>query len=309
MRILVTGVSGLLGLNAALQLRRHHEVIGCYHTHPLAAAGVRTFRCDLAGSDAIHPLLAGVEPHVILHAAGLASVDHCEADPVLARRLNVSAAVSVARLAQTIGARLIHISTDHVFDGTQPMRAETDAVGPMNVYARTKQEAEQQVLAACPEALVVRTNFYGWGTSRRTSLSDWILGGLEESRELRMFDDVFFTPVLVNDLVDRCMALLEAGASGILHVGGAERLSKYGFGVRVARAFGYADPDIVPVSIGTLSLTAVRPRDMSLNSLRADALLGSRAALAEGLTRLQRLRQEGWPREMEEAVSASASEL
>jgi dTDP-4-dehydrorhamnose reductase len=308
MKVFITGVSGLLGLNVAWQLRDRFEIHGCYNSHPLLAPGIRAVRCDLAQSDAVGALLMSVRPGVIINAAGLTSVDRCESDPDLARRLNVEAATLLARIATTIGSRLIHVSTDHLFDGVAARRSESDVVSPLNVYARTKWQAELRVLEACPTALVVRTNFFGWGTSRRESFSDWVLNGLEQARRLPMFDDVFFTPILVNDLIDRFVSLFDRGASGVLHVGGADRLSKFQFGVRLARTFGYPETGIVPVPIDAMKLGAPRPRDMSLDSRQAELLLGSpMPTLDDGFARLQRLSREQWPQALERAMSASAS--
>jgi dTDP-4-dehydrorhamnose reductase len=294
-KILITGVSGLLGLNAAMQLRHRSEVVGCYHANPIEFPGVCTLRCDVTDGDAVDRLVERERPHVIFHAAGLANVDHCETDQQLAFAMNVSAAALVARAAVRTGARLVHISTDHVFDGSRGMWTEHDPVHPLNEYARTKWEGERQVIAACPDALVVRTNFYGWGTSRRESFSDWIVRGLESGQPLRMFDDVFFTPLLVNDLIDRTMDLLARGATGVMHVSGPERLSKYEFGLRIARAFGLSATEIMPVSIAAANLAARRPRDMSLDSARAAAAIGTPArTLDAGLLQLRQQRESDW---------------
>ena len=307
MKLLVTGVSGFLGLNAALQLRDRFELTGCYHAHPLTMSGVCTVRCDLTQADEIESLVDDSRPEIIVHAAGLTNVDQCERDPALAVRLNVAAARTVARQAQRIGARLLHISTDHLFDGTRPMRSETDPTSPLNVYAQTKWKAEREVQAACPGALIVRTNFFGWGSPVRESFSDWVLHGLQQSDQLRMFADVFFTPLLVNDLIDRAVALLERDGSGVVNIVGADRLSKYAFGLRLARTFGFSEDQILAVETSTVSLNAVRPRDMSLSSLRAEELLGSpMPSVDAGLARLQQLGAGGWPQKLARAVVAAS---
>jgi dTDP-4-dehydrorhamnose reductase len=304
MKIFVTGISGLLGVNLAWQLKDRFEVHGCFNRHVFTAKGIEAVQCDLTREGAIDALLESARPDVIINAAGQTSVDQCEADPDLARRLNIGVAVSAAGAASKLGAKLVHISTDHLFDGTAANRRETDAVSPLNVYARTKREAEDRVLDTRPGALVVRTNFFGWGTPHRESFSDWVLHGLQQSRQIPMFNDVFFTPILVNDLIDRVVGLLDAGASGIVHVGGADRLSKYDFGRRLAAAFGYADEHIVPIPVGQLTLKAERPRDMSLNSHKAEGLLDSPTpTLDEGLIRLHRLGREGWPLALERVMT------
>src|ERR1051325_3013950 len=158
MRLFITGISGLLGLNVALAASGRHDVAGCYREHPVAAPGVRAYALDVRKREALDALLATERPDVVLHTVGLSNVGAGEADPVLAEELNMTVARDAARSARRAGARFIHISTDHLFDGERPLRGEDDPLAPLNVYAKTKGEAEQAVLAEDPDALVVRTN-------------------------------------------------------------------------------------------------------------------------------------------------------
>jgi len=249
MKLFVTGISGLLGLNIALQARERFQVSGCYLTHPVALDGIQAVKADITTFDALEEFLKEIHPDVIVHTAGLTNVEACEANPVLAYRLNVEGAERIAKIAAILGAQLVHISSDHLFDGIKPWKTETDSPMPLNTYARTKWQAEQVVLQACPDALIIRTNFFGWGTSVRTSFSDWILRSLAQQRELTMFSDVFFTPILINDLVDVMVELIGRGATGIFHVVGSERLSKYTFALKVAEVFGYPKDGIRAISV------------------------------------------------------------
>lgn len=303
MKLFVTGISGLLGLNIALQTRECFQVSGCYYTHPIILDGIRPLKLDVTSFGASQQALRKIRPDVIVHTAGLTNVEEGEANPVLAHRLNVRAAQHVGRIADTLGAQLVHISTDHLFDGTRPWKTETDVPAPLNTYARTKWQAEQVVLQACSNALIIRTNFFGWGTSVRTSFSDWILQALEQSCELTMFSDVFFTPILINDLVDLALELIAREATGIFHVAGGERLSKYSFALRMAEVFGYPRNHIRAMSVEEFPFKARRPKDMSLSSRKAESCLQVRMPTPEeGLERLKRLHEEGWPRALEKAI-------
>lgn len=307
MKIFVTGISGLLGLNVALAARHRFEVAGCYRTHPVAADGIDAVAADARDPDAMARVLDRTRPDVVLHTVGLSSVDGCEDDPALAFEVNVTAAREVARLARARAMRLIHISTDHLSDGGKPDRDEADALAPLNVYAKTKAEAEQAVLGEHPDALVVRTNFYGWGTSVRTSFSDWILAGLADGRTLTMFDDVYFTPILVNDLADALWALVAGEARGILNVAGGERVSKYEFARLGAEVFALPVTGLRAVKADTMALKAPRPHDMSLSMRRVEGTLGRRMpTVRDGLLRLRALREAGWPRTLQAALDGGA---
>lgn len=308
MRVLITGVSGLLGLNLTLMMRGRVHITGCYWRHPIALDGVGAVRVDLLEPGTVASVVDRAQPEVVVHTAGLTGVDDCEADPDLARRLNVALAIEVAQAVHSRGIKLVHLSSDHVFSGTAPApwHPEDEAPSPVNIYARTKAQAEQAVRQACPQALVIRTNFYGWGSPVRTSLSDWILAGMREGRELSMFTDVFFTPILINDLGEAMFDLLAAGATGVYHIAGAERLSKFDFAHRLAEVFGIPKPRIRPASVESAGLRAPRPKDMSLSTEKVARLLGCRMpTVVEGLRRLRALEEGGWPHELAAALKAA----
>ena len=303
MKLFITGISGLLGLNLALQARERFQISGCYYAHPIVLDGIQALKADIASTDVLDRALRKIRPDVILHTAGLTNVEECEANPVLAQRLNVEAVQHVAKIADTLRARLIHISTDHLYDGAEPWKKETDIPDPLNVYARTKWEAEQVVLKVCPDAMIIRTNFFGWGTSIRVSFSDWILNALAENRELTMFNDVFFTPILINDLVDKMIDLMVRKATGIFHVAGGERLSKYAFAIELAQVFNYSKDKIRQISVEGFPFRAKRPKDMSLSSEKAGRYLGMRMpAVKDALNRLKEIESEGHSAALERAV-------
>jgi dTDP-4-dehydrorhamnose reductase len=287
-RLLVTGISGLLGLNVAVRARARFAVSGCYAAHPVVLPGVETAAVDVRSADAVRRFVERTRPDIIVHTVGMSSVDGCESDPGLAQELNVDAAEVVARVAHAVGARLVHVSTDHLFDGERAYRREDEPLAPMNVYAKTKAEAETVVLREHPEALVVRTNFYGWGTSVRMSFSDWILRALDAGEPLTMFTDVYFSPLFVDDLTDAALALLDRGVRGVVNVAGGERLSKHEFALRTAEVFDLPASKVRATSVDEAALRAARPKDMSLDVTRAVAALGRPMPSArDGLRRLR----------------------
>jgi dTDP-4-dehydrorhamnose reductase len=295
-KILLTGVSGLLGLNAAAVLRERHVVVGAYLDHPVALQGVSVLQVDMADEQAVNRWLERERPDLVWHTAGLTNVETCESSPDLAQRLNVGAAEHVAAAAARVGAGLIHVSTDHLFDGTVGRCAEATLASPLNVYAATKLEAERQVDAVHATAFILRTNFFGWGHARRRSLSDWIIDGLRQGETRGMFDDVYFTPMLANDLVDTGMALFDRGKPGLYHVAGGERLSKFAFGVAVAERFRLDARLIQPRSVETFTFEARRPRDMSLATEKVTSVVGyAMPDVDTAVERLARLEARGWP--------------
>ncbi len=272
--VLVTGGSGLLGLNWAAALRQTHRVILAEHHRSVSMSGVKTAQVSLESVDNILRTLDSEEPDQVVHAAGLTSIEACEANPELAHQINVQLAVNLAQACAARGVKLAHISTDHVFRGDNPLLSEEAPVSPVNVYGKTKAKAETLVTEACSDALIIRTNFYGWGSSYRQSFSDWILSSLKAGKPITLFDDVFYTPILASRLTYAVHALLDRAADGVFHVVGDNRISKHEFGMCIASRFGFDHSLIKSGSIGASNSLVCRPRDMSLSNQKVSTSIG-----------------------------------
>lgn len=270
-RVLITGGSGLLGSTLGRLVAADHDVYATFHVHPASIQGVSWVSLDIRDPAQVNAVVKDIKPALVIHTAALALVDYCEEHPDEARSLNAAATEHVARAAAAAGSRLVYISTDSVFDGKAGNYAENDPTNPPNVYARTKLEGEQYVRNILPESLIIRTAFYGWNVQNKQSLAEWVLAGLRQGRNLSMFTDVYFTPIVTDNLAEAILALYQRGCQGTYHVGGSERCSKYQFGRAVARVFSL-DADLVrPSSIEAADFKAPRAADLSLNSALAAA--------------------------------------
>lgn len=301
-RVLITGGSGLLALNWACAIRDRYDVLLATHTRRVALAGTHAVPLALDDAGPLERELQRLAPDIVIHTAGVTSVEACENDPEGARHVYEDLSRNVARAAAGAGAKLIQISTDHLFPGTRSMYREDDAPAPVNVYGQVKRRAEETVLDATPGALVVRTNFFGWGHRYRQSFSDWIYDGLSEGRSLTMFDDVWVTPILAERLALASHRLLDLGAAGIYNVVGDERISKYAFGVVLAQVFGLPAENIVRGTLAASKLSVKRPPDMSLDNRKARERLG--ASLGNPLEDLQLLAAQLRSGRREELLSA-----
>jgi dTDP-4-dehydrorhamnose reductase len=300
--LFITGISGLLGLNIAHLARDKFQVSGCYSGSDVCIDGVETLKLDITDLTSTAKAVRARKPHLIIHTAARTSVDYCETNPKEAETINTVASRNLASIAENLGSKFVHISTDQLFDGASSWKTEEDSPTPLNVYGDTKWRGEQQVAKECPSALILRTNFYGWGTSKRTSFSDWILHGLQQKQDLTMFSDVFYTPILINHMAAILFSLVEAGASGLFHLVGSERLSKHDFALRLATIFGYTDEYMRRGSVMRVPLNARRPLDMSLSSAKVESYLKVQMPnVEEGLKMLKKLQEDGWPEALEKA--------
>jgi dTDP-4-dehydrorhamnose reductase len=274
--ILITGGSGLLALNWALVIRNDYAVTLCVHNRGINLSNVQTKFLNIESVDEIRYLIEDLEPQCVIHTAGLANVEKCESAPDIAEYLNVQLAKNVAQACAAEKVPLIHISTDHLFKGDEAFKDEEARLSPINVYAKTKAAAEQQVLDMHPNALVIRTNFYGWGTSYRKSFSDMVLNTLRAKKELTLFKDVYYTPIIIEELALTSHKLVAAKAEGIFNIVGDDRVSKYEFGLKLAEEFLLENSLIKCGSIFENKSLVSRPNDMSLSNNKVRSLLNKK---------------------------------
>ena len=158
--------------------------------------------------------------------------------------------------------------------------------------------------AVNPDALIIRTNFFGWGHRKRQSFSDWLLSGLREKKPLSLFNDVFYTPILADVLAKIVHRLVLKRASGIFNVVGDQRLSKYEFGLLLAACFGEPPNFLLADNVANARLAAERPKDMSLDNSKTSLMLGE--ALGSVPAFLEELRKQEAEGRAEELFSAIA---
>lgn len=289
MRILVTGASGLLGLNFCLNLAESQEITGITHTNSLVGTPFKCVEADLAKKDDLFQIVETYEPDLIVHCAAMANVDACEKDPEQAKRINSDLPGELASICKEGDIRLVHVSTDAVFDGKKGDYSEEDDPNPLSVYAVSKLEGERKVIKNYPDALVVRVNFYGFSLSGSRSLAEFFLNQLSQGHPVNGFVDVMFCPLYVADLVDVLIAMASKRLKGLFHAVSSESLSKYAFGLKIAEKFGFERNLIQPVSVVEGNLTARRSLKLSLNT---EKLLGEKIILPDQNSGLDRFYQD-----------------
>ena len=283
--VVVTGANGLVGsrLVARLSAEGGTEVIavGRGAVRGPALARVRYVELDLlgpggansargpAGSDraegagglaALGALIERERPAAVLHAAAMTDVDACEREPASAKLVNETACAVVARAATRVGARLVALSTDYVFDGEAGPYDEEARPNPRGVYATTKLAGERAAQEHAPGAIIARVAviFSGQGGAKKTfavSAAD----ALAQGREVKAFHDQVVSPTLADNAAALVLSVLRFGAPGVYHCAGATALSRVDFCRRLARRLGADERLVVPVALAELKLPAPRP--------------------------------------------------
>lgn len=290
-RWLITGAAGQLGGHLVRHLATDSHaphLLALIHGRPLPVPNVPARAVDLADPAALRTAVVTFDPTHILHVGALTAVGVCHADPAAATRINVDATAALADAAATVGARFVFTSTDMVFDGIHAPYSESDLPNPLSYYGRTKVSAER-VLRDRPQTVIVRLPLlYGFPVDDRPTTFAQQMAAVRANQPLRLFTDEFRTPLALPDAAQALIGLARSDFSGVLHVAGPERLSRYDLVARCAALLGYEQPELVRITRADLAAPEPRPADLSLNDAefrRRFPELAARPLRAEALQR------------------------
>ena len=273
-RAFITGGSGLFGLNFILQNTSNYNFYALQNNRKISLPKTELVHMRLDNLASIETGLKSHLPDFVIHAAGMTNVDDCEEDPTKANFINGTLAGNLAKITHELGIKFIHISTDHLFDGTSSFISEEIATNPINAYGSSKALGEDLVIKNNPDSLIVRCNFFGWGPSYKASFSDFIINNLLSNTKIRLANDYYYTPCSTSGLIESINSLIARDAEGIFNVVGSERISKYEFGLKVANIFDLSESFIEEVKSESLDLKTKRPSDMSLSDKKLINFLG-----------------------------------
>ncbi len=296
--VLITGASGFLGEHLAWRFERAgYTLYLTYSTQIPRSQAQGLYHIDLSKRGSLSSGLndlASVD--IVVHTAALADADRCEEDPLLARAINVEGTREVAQWAAYHGVRLIYVSTDLVYDGEKGMYTEDDVPRPINVYGSTKLQGEHIVRDLCASWAIIRLSLsYGPSKGKRGDWTRRMREDLAAGKDLYLFTDQYRTPVYVEDAAEAVLRLAETAATGIYHVGGSERVTRYEFGCTFARIFDLPMKKLHPIQMKDISAKAPRGRDCSLVTEKLSRELGiCPCTVEQGLLRQKERESRGF---------------
>ena len=288
-RILITGANGLVGqkIVALLNDQPETEVIATGRGPARISFGnVRYIDLDLTNEQLVHYHIQTLQPSYIIHSAAMTQVDICETNHEECWNANVNATENLLEVATGIGAGFQFISTDFVFDGSGGPYNEMAKPNPINFYGKSKHAAEQLVSNSGLKNAILRTVLvYGVGQNlSRSNLVLWVKNNLEKGKNIRVVNDQWRTPTLVEDLAEGCKLVYSKEKEGIFHISGNDYMTPFQIANQVAEVFGLDPALIEPTNADEFKETGKRPLKTGFDITKAKNELGySPMSLREGL--------------------------
>ena len=239
MKILLTGGTGLLGTSfTGLLNKGKNQLAITYLKNKPSEKGFASVKMDLSNKREIQSTIQSIKPGLIIHTAAATNIEWCEANPKEAFQINSDATETIVEVASKLGAKVVYISTDFVFDGQKGNYTEEDRPNPINVYGKSKLKGELAVLKD-QKNLVVRTNIYGIDPlPDKQSFAAFIVSSLKAGKQITAADDQFCNQIFAGQLSKYIMEMVDSGMEGLFHLSTKDSSSRYGFAMQVCDIFG-----------------------------------------------------------------------
>ena len=277
-KILVIGGSSLLGYKL-LSNTNNFELYASYNKNLINLKNIETLKIDITNEKNCEKIL-NLKPDIIINTAAITNVDYCEKFEKNAFDVNVTGTKNIAKIAEKLGSKLIHISTDAVFSGNKKFYAEEDRPNPISVYGKTKLESEK-IISKVTDSIILRPSvIFGWipfeyiktrDESRKTmNFGLWVLDQLYKNNKMLIVNDQINTPTLADNLAENIFKIIKKDLTGIFHLSGLSCISRLDFSKKIAKTFGYSNNLIS--SISSEKLKQIAPRTLE-SCLKCDKIV------------------------------------
>jgi perosamine synthetase len=264
-KILITGGAGLLGTSLHDFYKKKYDLILGLNKTDVKLSNVKKIFLNYQNSKNLENQIKNLKPEIVINCIGLSNVEICEKNKKKAIESNIKIPLSISNICNKLNIKFYHISTDHLYDGKKFLYKETDKKKPLNFYAKTKLLGDNKILLSNKKACIIRTNFFSNGGKKNVSFSDKIIKNLKENKKIYLFYDVFFSPIFVPTFAKILENTFDKNFFGIFNLGSPTPISKYEFGILIAKIFNFNKDLIKPISITSKKLVN-RPTNMSLDS-------------------------------------------
>lgn len=287
-KLLITGASGFLGWNLCKIAKQQWQVFGGVFKNTIVGIeGITQVAVDLRSYESLKNLFREIKPDAVIHAAAISQPNYCQNNPQESWEINVKAAVNIAGICADNSIACVFTSTDLVFNGLNAPYSEDDEVSPISVYGEQKVMAEKEMRARYPLTAICRMPLmFGYGGMAKSFIQP-MLQSLREGKEIALFIDEFRTPVSGETAARGLLLALEKQVSGVLHLGGKERVSRYEFMRMLVEVLELDKTKLKTCRQKDVKMAAPRAPDVSLNSSKAFALGYQPLSLKEEFQKLR----------------------
>ncbi|QLH05792.1 SDR family oxidoreductase [Nitrosopumilus ureiphilus] len=270
-KILIIGGSGFVSTNLIKYIPENWEIFATYNCNSIKNQKIKSFKINLIENPKeIISIIQKIKPDYIVDTVAFPSVDLCEENHLLADKLHIDVTKIISKISSKINSKLLFLSTDAVFEGQLNKKyLETDIAKPVNYYGYTKLKAEEIILLASKNNVVLRTAVI-YGANDKSRFTNWILSYLREQKTVDPFIDQHNSPTLVDDLSQAIIKILQNDISGLFHATGPTCVNRYDFALILAKEFGLDSNLIKPVTSLEKKQVAPRPISTCLDSSKLE---------------------------------------
>jgi len=274
LKFLVTGSAGLVGQQVVKDLSKSNQVFSCYNESK-PEYGI-PMKMDLLNREMVSNVLLETEPDVVIHLGAMTGVDLCEKEESMAFDINTKATQIIAQQCSILNTFLVYVSTDYVFDGNSGMYYEDSVTNPLSNYGKSKLEGEKMVQNFSPHWCIARTSTPFGLHSTKKSFPMWVIENLQKQKQIDVLTDQFTSPTYVPNLSRMLIEISERHITGIIHVAGASKTSRYQMASMVSDKLNLDSTLLKQISIDKMKWVAQRPKDSSLDVSRASSILNEK---------------------------------
>ena len=274
LKFLVTGSAGLIGRQVVKDLSETHEVFSCYNKSK-PEFGIPT-KMDLLNHEMISNVLSEKNPDIVIHLGAMTAVDLCDTQQDNALKINSQATEILAKECSKINSFMVYVSTDYVFNGNSGLYKENAVTNPLGFYGKSKLLGEKSIQNFSSNWCIARTSTpFGLHPTKK-SFPIWVIENLQKQKQIDVLTDQFTSPTYVPSLSRMLIEISERHLTGIIHVAGASKISRYEMASLVSDKLGLDGKLLREISINDIKWEAQRPKDSSLNVSKAISTLNQK---------------------------------
>jgi len=268
--LLIIGGSGLVGTSLTQLAHNSMKVFFTYNNNPHKTSKAKGFFINLLNNDgSISKLIKSISPDVVVNTAAYQNVDYCEKEQNMANLLHIKSTEEISSACLETSSKLIHFSSNFVFDGKKGFYNEDDLPNPISHYGKTRLDAEKIVLGRSSRNVVLRTTvIYGW--HKNSKFTNFVLEQLKNNLKVDAFTDQYGNPTLADDLAHCILKIISRDVSGLFHTVGKNCVNRYEFAKNIAEKFGYNTELISPTLSSEKKQVALRPENGCLNTSKIE---------------------------------------